>query len=71
MNDDNRQLNNGDMHLLRLVQKGRDAQGWAKVSKMLWPIVQGLPSELVELRPSEDGGHMKLTEAGETVLAWS
>lgn len=64
-------LNHGDKHLLRLVRQGKDAEGWAKVSSMVWPLVQKLPSELVTIEATETGGRAKLTAAGETVLDWT
>ena len=65
------QLSHGEKHLLRLIQKGTDADGWAKVSKHVWPLVEKLPTQLCELRATEDGGFIKLTHDGKTVLDWS
>lgn len=64
------QLTNGEKHLLRLIQKDRDADGWAKVSELVWPFVEKLPSQLCELRATEDGRFIKLTHDGEVVLDW-
>lgn len=64
-------LSPASCHLLRLIRKDADSDGWAKVSSVVWPLVQKLPEELVELRPSGDAGHVKLTEAGNTVLDWT
>lgn len=70
----NKQLSRGDKHLLRLVRQDQDAEGWAKVSLMVWPLMQKLPSELVTLESTAlpgIGGRAKLTGAGETVLDWT
>lgn len=64
-------LNHSDKHLLRLVRQGKDAEGWAKVSEMVWPLVQSLPTELVTIEATDTGGRAKLTDAGETVLDWT
>lgn len=64
------ELTAGDKHLLRLIRREKDADGWAKVSKMLWPIILALPTQLVETRASDDGGFIRLTDAGSTVLDW-
>lgn len=60
----NTKLNNGQLHIMRLLS----GRGWSKVSKVVWPFVVGLPEELRELKPEEDGGVARLTEKGETVL---
>lgn len=64
-------LDHGSMHLLRLAMKGAAEDGWAKVSAVVWPLIEKLPDDLLEKRPSDDGGHVKLTDHGETVLFYS
>ena len=59
-----------DRHLMRLIRHSQNEDGWAKVSKMLMPIVSGLPSELVEFKPGDAGGLAKLTDKGNIVLDW-
>ena len=63
-------LNPGQKHLLTLVNKGADADGWAPVSAPVFPLVKSLPSELVELEPiGDDGrGRARLTAAGNGLL---
>lgn len=63
-------LSHGEEHLLRLIQKEEDVDGWAKVSKQVWPLVEKLPSQLCELRATEDGGFARLTHDGITILNW-
>ena len=63
-------LNAGDKHLLLLAQRDKDAEGWCRVSKQVWPLLKGIPPEFVELRPSDDGGHIRLTEVGDTYVNW-
>lgn len=60
-----------DKHLMRLIIKGRDSEGWAKVSSAVAPLMKNLPPELVELDLTEDGGRARLTQNGETVLEWT
>lgn len=63
-------LEYGQKHLLYLIQRDIDAEGWTKVSSVVWPLVANLPPELIELRPSDDGGHVRLTSEGGIVLKW-
>lgn len=55
--------------LLHLVKRSpMDASGWRKVSVPVWPLVVGLPSDLVTLEPSPDGGgRLRLTDRGQAV----
>jgi hypothetical protein len=64
-------LDSGTIHLLRLTSKDADAEGWAKVSKILWPICCKLPDDLVEKRPSDDGGHIRLTSDGQAIVRYA
>lgn len=62
----------GTIHLLRLAVKGADADGWAKVSQIVWPLCENLPDDLVEKRPAAlGGGHIRLTRDGEVILRHS
>ena len=68
-------LDGGQKHLLRLVVRGADAEGWAPVSKPVFPLVERIPAALVELeRVGEEGrGRVRLTQEGEKVvdaMAW-
>lgn len=65
------QLSSNHRHLLRLAQRDKDADGWTKVSGVVWPLLQDIPPELAELRPAEVGGHIRLTEEGDIVLNWT
>lgn len=70
-----RKLDGGEKNFLRLIAKGQAQHGgWAKVSKVLYPLVQKMPPELVEHEPADDGwGRARLTQHGEAVLdamAW-
>lgn len=66
-------LDHGQLHIMRLAQRGKSADGWARVSALVWPLLATVPKELVELKqePGDDGGFCKLTPEGETVLEWS
>lgn len=67
-----RKVSSGDKSLLRLVAKGADMDGWAKVSRVVAPLIIGLPAGLVEFEQSADGSGMaRLTETGRTVLEWA
>lgn len=64
-------LDAGQKHMLRLVMNGADSEGWAPVSKQVFPLVEKLPSELVELEAvgDEGRGRVRLTTEGESLIA--
>ena len=64
-------LDSGTIHLLRLTAKDADAEGWSKVSGLLWPICSKLPDDLIEKRPSDDGGHIRLTSYGKAIVRYA
>jgi hypothetical protein len=64
-------LDHGTMHLLRLAAKDANADGWSKVSSVVWPVVQKVPDDLLEKEFIEGNHYCRLTERGETVLYYS
>ena len=62
-------------HLLHLIAKDEDEEGWTNVSEMLWKFVsetvKGL-EELVELRRSgqNGGGQGRITPIGKSVMKY-
>lgn len=64
-------LDDEDKHLLRLAFKSADAEGWSKISALVWPLVSSLPDDLVEKRPSDSGGYIRLTEGGEAIVLYT
>lgn len=65
-----RLLDSGEKHFLRLIHQGQKCpDGWAKVSDVLYPLVDKLPKELVECH--QDGasqGRARLTKHGEAIV---
>ena len=55
--------------LLNLIKRSApNTEGWYRVSKMVWPLVDGtMPHDLVDLKPTEDGGFIRLTDRGQAV----
>ena len=58
-----------------VAKEQNSADGWAPVSKPVYPVLQTMPPELVELQPwGDDGrGRARLTPAGQNLLdamAW-
>ena len=48
-----------------------DAEGWAKVSVAVWPLLKYLPPELFEIEGNvNQGGRIRLTEKGEIVVPY-
>lgn len=69
-NQQPRKLDSGEKHFLRLIARDQqNPNGWAPVSKTLFPLVQKMPTELVELHPTEEGrGRARLTERGQSLI---
>jgi hypothetical protein len=61
-----RKLTSGEKHFLQLIVRGcAENEGWAKVSRVLRPLVADMPPELVELRCLDDGtGLVRLSDRG-------
>lgn len=68
---DNHRLSTGDRHLLRLVNKGKQDDGWAPVSSVVLPLIQELPEELRELKENDGHHFVRLTEKGEAVVFYA
>ena len=64
-------LEANQMALLRLVAKGADEFGWAKVNKKWIPFFEAMPRELVVLVESDEGWKAQLTRDGAVVLKWA
>ena len=70
-----RELNAGEKHMLRLCAAEADAEGWAKVSSVVFPLLEKMPAGLLELERagSEGAGKARLTQTGRNILnsmAW-
>jgi hypothetical protein len=67
-------LNHGQKHILKLIDRDKDDEGWTHVSEALCPhIDSGIPKDLIELEINEDGGRARLTTEGQALidsLAW-
>jgi len=56
-------------HILRLIARDRDENGWTKVSDLLYPhLSENMPTELATFERLGRGGRARLTEEGESVL---
>lgn len=58
-------LTSGEIHFLRLIAKGQQCPaGWAPVSKVLYPLVKEMPTELVEhCSVEQTGGRNRAPQA--------
>lgn len=61
-------LDHKQKHLLKLIDKDKQEDGWTKVSNLLWPLIEKLPSEFVELHPKLLCA--KLTISGKDLVYW-
>jgi hypothetical protein len=58
------------LSLMRLVERDREPNGWTPVSNMVLPQMKIVPDELIETRITPDGGYVRLTQKGHTVLKY-
>lgn len=66
-----KKLDGGQLHFLRLIASGESCaeNGWASVSRAIYPLVEEMPTELVELIQTEDGGgRVRLTAHGRAII---
>lgn len=63
-------LDSGQKHFLTLIAKDAGMNGWCKVSHVMMPLVQKMPTELVESEAiNDDGsGSARLTPQGRSVV---
>lgn len=64
-------LNSSDRHLMRLIRKDKAENGWTKCSDIVFPLVESLPTELVETAIINGVKSARLSDKGETVLDWT
>ena len=65
----NLKLESQHKHIIKLIGRDRDEDGWATISAGLFPIIsQTMPPELVKFEELEKGGRARLTAQGESVL---
>ena len=70
------ELDGGQRHILRLIARDANKEGWCPVSSQLFPVLKkSMPIELVEIEPDGDEGRgrARLTAEGKSVInamAW-
>lgn len=56
-------------HIMKLIDRDKDAEGWTKVSEQLYPVLsENMPSELATFEKLDEGGRARLTEEGQSVI---
>lgn len=74
MNHDIQPLSSDQIAFIRLIQKGKEQNGWTPVSDMLLPlIVKTMPERLIIVKKFEDTSFVKLTVEGDiiaSVMPW-
>jgi len=64
-----RKLTNGELRILKLIKIESEPDGWAPISKEVYPLVHPLPRRLIECKQFENGaGSARLTPEGSAVL---
>ena len=62
-------LDYGQKHVLTLINRDKDLEGWAKVSEQLYAtLVKNIPAKLVTFEKLEKGGRARLTDEGQDVV---
>jgi hypothetical protein len=46
--------NKAELHLLRLIKRSPKKDGWASVSKFVWPLLETVAEDLIEKKQIED-----------------
>ena len=56
-------------HILKLIDRDSDDEGWTSVSEPLFPVIsKNIPAELVIFEKLEVGGRARLTTEGKSVI---
>ena len=56
-------------HILNLIDRDCDKEGWTTVSEPLYPVLsKNIPDELATFEKLETGGRARLTNEGQNVL---
>ncbi len=63
-------LDAGQKHMLTLIVKGADQEGWAPVSQAVFPLLQKIPAELIQTEAigTDWRGRVRLTEKGQHLI---
>lgn len=63
-------LSDHHKYALKLIRKDADKDGWASVSKLLWPVISLIPTDLAEREFFEEtgAGRIRLTDRGNAVV---
>ena len=65
----NKKLDDGQKHILRLIERDKREDGTALVSEQLYNVLSvNMPKELVTFEKLNNGGIVKLTDEGKAVI---
>lgn len=61
-------LKDRDKNMLALIRRSkRREDGWYKVSRIVWPLLADVTTDLFDRQATDDGGLVRLTARGEAV----
>jgi len=60
-------LDMGQRHMLRLLKRDANIVGWVKISDVIFPYIEKLPPELVEVNDNV----ARLTPLGLIIIEWA
>lgn len=66
-------LTSKQTQVLHLIKRSEaDSGGWYRVSKLIWPLIDGvLPTDLAETKGTGDGGFIRFTDRGQAVADYA
>ena len=63
-------LDHKQIHVLRLIHKGADEEGWAPIGDIVYKTIPAMiPKELAIFEQTEAGGRARLTQEGSNLLS--
>jgi hypothetical protein len=66
-----KKLSHGEKHMLRLIARDANQEGWTEVSAAVMPHMESLPQELIDLEDDfpEKTGCVRLTQTGREIVS--
>lgn len=66
-------LEDKQIQTMKLINRSPDrGEGWRSVTKVCWPLLKNVPTELIEREQAEDGsGRVRFTEKGQVIVEFA
>ena len=63
-----RKLESGEIHLIKIIVKDKNEDGWSMTDRVTLSLVRKLPQELVEVHERPHYSYVRLTTKGQQVF---